>query len=526
MKTHQFSSAPHYFPLLRLQVLKVILLVHVVILSLSLASIQQIDAFLLSPQRHGKIHLQNVPFQAKKKSIIYSLPLSSSSLPSSSSTTTHRISTNTGQEEAEGKVQCQQQHHQCNNKKEDENKNNNQIAIMSRRKALLTTGLACSSILTLSSVASKSNAMETKTLRSMSSVAVSSSTPTTNSVSASTISTAIDELSVLPSMSTATSISTTLQETISGFVSGATITTAKTFVKYPLDTVTVRLQMKPTPTIKNFNNVYDLFRGSYNGVSTPLLSNIPAGALFFAVKDATKSMLKQQQVQVLPKWLSTCIAVGVALPPYWFLRNPSEVLKTRLQIAGTNTAHNGSIIEEGKVPSAFEAIQTIYKNNQNNTIDTIKELYTGYSENVLYAYPADVIKFVAYEALSSSSKNSGNNKTNGKVSPLQGALYGAGATAIAQFVTTPLDVVRNRVMVADTKSASGSASTSTNRSTDTSEKKASYIDTLATLAKEEGLKGLFAGATPRIGKAILSGAIQFATYEETKESVRKIFEKK
>lgn len=57
-------------------------------------------------------------------------------------------------------------------------------------------------------------------------------------------------------------------------------------------------------------------------------------------------------------------------------------------------------------------------------------------------------------------------------------------------------------------------------------KKLSYIDTLTILAKEEGLKGLFAGATPRIGKAMLSGAIQFATYEETKESFRKMFEKR
>jgi solute carrier family 25 (mitochondrial S-adenosylmethionine transporter), member 26 len=36
------------------------------------------------------------------------------------------------------------------------------------------------------------------------------------------------------------------------------------------------------------------------------------------------------------------------------------------------------------------------------------------------------------------------------------------------------------------------------------------------VAKDEGLAGLFAGTTPRIAKAILSGAIQFATYEETK----------
>jgi solute carrier family 25 S-adenosylmethionine transporter 26 len=52
-----------------------------------------------------------------------------------------------------------------------------------------------------------------------------------------------------------------------------------------------------------------------------------------------------------------------------------------------------------------------------------------------------------------------------------------------------------------------------------------YSGALGRLAREEGLKGLFAGATPRVGKAILSGAIQFATYEETKQSISKMLQR-
>ena len=44
----------------------------------------------------------------------------------------------------------------------------------------------------------------------------------------------------------------------------------------------------------------------------------------------------------------------------------------------------------------------------------------------------------------------------------------------------------------------------------------SYVDTFVRLAKEEGVNGLFAGASPRASKAFFSGAIQFATYEERK----------
>merc|ERR1719162_542607 len=72
---------------------------------------------------------------------------------------------------------------------------------------------------------------------------------------------------------------TALQESISGFVSGSAVSTVKTLVKYPLDTATVRLQMPGTPfTIRNLST---LFSGSFDGITAPLVCNIPAGAIFF-----------------------------------------------------------------------------------------------------------------------------------------------------------------------------------------------------------------------------------------------------
>jgi len=110
---------------------------------------------------------------------------------------------------------------------------------------------------------------------------------------------------------------TAFQESISGFVSGAAVSSVKTLVKYPLDTATVRLQMPNTEYA--ISNLQKLFSGSFDGITAPLLSNIPAGAIFFAVKDATKTSLKGFG---LPKWALTSLAVSAALPPYWALRNP------------------------------------------------------------------------------------------------------------------------------------------------------------------------------------------------------------
>lgn len=273
---------------------------------------------------------------------------------------------------------------------------------------------------------------------------------------------------------------TALQESISGFVSGSAVSTVKTLVKYPLDTATVRLQMPGTPfTIRDLPT---LFAGSFDGITAPLVSNVPAGAIFFGVKDAAKASLRESSL-ALPKWLSTTLAVGAALPPYWLVRNPSEVVKTRLQIGAEGYREGSSTVD------AFR-----------QALDDggVGELYQGYTENVLYALPADVLKFVAYDSLRQGKKN---------LSPVDGAVYGALSTAFAQMLTTPLDVVRNRKMAG----AKG----------DAEDADLSYVGVLSKIAREEGVEELFAGSWPRIWKAMLSGAIQFATYEETKQKMAK-----
>jgi len=148
------------------------------------------------------------------------------------------------------------------------------------------------------------------------------------------------------------------------------------------------------------------------------------------------------------------------------------------------------------------------KKSKNPTTTIIASLYQGYTENILYGFPADIIKFVTYDNLSGGKKD---------LSPIVGAFYGAISTGIAQCVTTPLDVARNRIM----------AEVKDNNATDNIDKvdgsKMSYMERLVKIAKEEGVEALFAGTTPRIAKAMLSGALQFAAYEETKQKVTEMF---
>ena len=280
----------------------------------------------------------------------------------------------------------------------------------------------------------------------------------------------------------------TTQESISGAISGSALSVFKAVVKYPLDTATVRLQMPDSRY--SLRNPRDLLQDSYRGALIPVLANIPAGATFFGTKDAFKAILKQQQPG-MSKWLSTAIAVAVAQVPYWIVRNPSEVVKTRQQsgVAGFQGL------------STLQAYQTIY-----NETKSVKSFYTGYVENILYAYPADFLKFGLYEALTSGQKSS---------SPVEGAVAGAVSTALAQFITTPLDVVRNRIMVKGIATNEAIELDTTGVATPSP----SYVDTLLRIRREEGWSGLFAGSVPRVGKALVSGAVQFATYEESKQKL-------
>ena len=69
-------------------------------------------------------------------------------------------------------------------------------------------------------------------------------------------------------------------------------------------------------------------------------------------------------------------------------------------------------------------------------------------------------------------------------------------TLAAQAIATPLDVARVRIM--------------TSHATD-------VVGTMKDIAANEGAGALYAGIAPKVARALASGAIQFSTYEATKE---------
>lgn len=157
---------------------------------------------------------------------------------------------------------------------------------------------------------------------------------------------------------------------VNGLISGAATRVTKEVLLHPLDTIRVRLQ-SPNSSVPLFSNLYD-------GVGPALLSGVPAGAIFFAVKDYSK---KELRMTGLGKRASTCAAVALANIPYWLVRCPAETLKTRQQ----------SRSKEGD-PGALSIVEQL---RADGAVPVLADLYGSYSSNFIYALPADVIKFLA-----------------------------------------------------------------------------------------------------------------------------------
>jgi hypothetical protein len=263
--------------------------------------------------------------------------------------------------------------------------------------------------------------------------------------------------------------SSPFQELVSGFAGGAAQRLAKDIVLHPIDTVKVRLQASPSSRVLR----RDTFRNLYAGVVPPLIVGTPAGGLFFGVKDAVGAIA---MARGLSRDAAEAAAVTAANIPYWVLRTPAELVKIRCQ---------AGLVADGGGSRA--AVREIVASELG-----VGALWTGFAESFAYAQPADLVKFLAYDRLKRARAQSTGRA---KVTLVEKTLLGALASASAQLVTTPLDVIKTRVQ--------------TNESKD-------FVSAAKEISEGEGLAAFFSGVTPRLARSVVSGAVQFSSYELTK----------
>lgn len=161
------------------------------------------------------------------------------------------------------------------------------------------------------------------------------------------------------------------------------------------------------------------------------------------------------------------------------IRVPVEVVKQRMQTNRYNQIH--------------AAVKDIIQ------VHGFKGMYRGFLMTIMREIPFTCIQFPLYEHFKSII----SRHQSSPVSSLQAAVCGSVAGGIAAAFTTPLDVLKTRAMLSDSKDMNATS--------------LSKLWKMAVqLVKEEGVSRLFSGIGPRVLWISLGGFVFLGAYEQTR----------
>ncbi|XP_058186032.1 S-adenosylmethionine carrier 1, chloroplastic/mitochondrial [Rhododendron vialii] len=259
-----------------------------------------------------------------------------------------------------------------------------------------------------------------------------------------------------------------LEGVIAGGMAGVVVETAL----YPIDTIKTRIQ-----AAQGGGKI--IWKGLYSGLAGNIAGVLPASALFVGVYEPAK----QKLLQIFPENLSavahlTAGAIGGVAAS--LIRVPTEVVKQRMQTR--------------QFASAPDAVRLILSR------EGFKGLYAGYGSFLLRDLPFDAIQFCVYEQLRIGYKLAAKRE----LSDPENAIIGAFSGALTGAITTPLDVIKTRLMI------QGSAN-----------QYKGIFDCVQTIVKEEGPPALLKGIGPRVLWIGIGGSIFFGVLESTKRYLSK-----
>jgi hypothetical protein len=134
-------------------------------------------------------------------------------------------------------------------------------------------------------------------------------------------------------------------------------------------------------------------------------------------------------------------------------------------------------------------------------------LYRGYSATLLRNLPAGVLSYSSFEYLKLAVMKSTNKN---HLEPIQSVICGALAGAISASITTPLDVVKTRLMTQARNEAVGKVATVMY---------GGVKDTIGEILKEEGLVGFTRGMGPRVLHSACFSALGYFAFETARIAI-------
>ncbi|KAL4968796.1 uncharacterized protein BDV14DRAFT_187564 [Aspergillus stella-maris] len=289
----------------------------------------------------------------------------------------------------------------------------------------------------------------------------------------------------------------------SGAVAGLTVDCSL----YPLDTIKTRLQKARTnaPSAPSPNlSLRQTIRGIYAGLPSVLLGSAPSAASFFIVYDGVKRALlsssspdAQSRSHIL---LTQSLASSMGEIAACAVRVPTEVVKQRAQ-AG---------LFGGSSLYALKDILALRHPNPdpNGTARrgygiVVRELYRGAGITIAREIPFTVLQFTMWETMKETYAKRKTQAEGGIIAQVPAstsAFFGSIAGAISAGATTPLDVIKTRVMLA--------------RRGDGAEGKSGVrIKDIVQEISKEGASAFFRGWQPRVAWIGIGGAVFLGSYQ-------------
>ncbi|KAJ9675217.1 hypothetical protein PVL29_024245 [Vitis rotundifolia] len=264
------------------------------------------------------------------------------------------------------------------------------------------------------------------------------------------------------------------------------------FCLHPLDTIKTKLQTRGASEIYKgtLDAIVKTFQergvlGFYSGISAVIVGSAASSAVYFGTCEFGKSILAN--VPQYPSLLIPPTAGAMGNIMSSAIMVPKELITQRMQA--------------GAKGRSWQVLLGILER------DGILGLYAGYSATLLRNLPAGVLSYSSFEYLKAAVLS--RTKKN-HLEPFQSVCCGALAGAISASLTTPLDVVKTRLMTQVHVEAINKVSA------------AMYSGVSATvkqILRDEGWVGLTSGMGPRVVHSACFSALGYFAFETAKMAI-------
>jgi len=314
---------------------------------------------------------------------------------------------------------------------------------------------------------------------------------------------------------------------------------------YPLDTLKTRQQSRDF--VKTFADTSattklpsrQLFRGLYQGIGIVIVATLPAAGTFFTTYEAAKRIIGRRQKDggggpggggggwMLPQPLVHSLASSIAECASCLVLTPAEVIKQNAQMiqskgSASSSSSKGSAKPPSTVISSSTSLAALRQLSHGRGVTS--NLLSGYTALVARNLPFTAIQFPIFEyirqriwddRLGRPGRSGRGDKTLLETGVVTGVSAGL-AGSFAAVVTTPMDVVKTRMMLSVGGGGGDSGAPKSSASKPRPEQRKGGLAVTRQVIAERGVVGLFRGSLIRAVWTAVGSGLYLGMYEVSK----------